>query len=98
MAITRPVTKTKISTVGWGIPITDEVNRLSALPVAPTPTAWTAFTFLNGWTGATGGYPIAGYRRIGDMVYMRGRISGGTMGQPMFNLPAGFRPPYLYTY
>lgn len=29
MAITRPVTKTLISTTQWGIPITDEVNRLT---------------------------------------------------------------------
>lgn len=29
MAIARPVTRTTISTTGWGIPITDEVNRLT---------------------------------------------------------------------
>ena len=31
MVIARPVTKTMVATVGWGIPITDEVNRLTGL-------------------------------------------------------------------
>lgn len=40
MAIDRPVTKTIISTVAWGIPITDEVNRLTAWQQANAKVAW----------------------------------------------------------
>lgn len=40
MAIQRPITKSLISTTGWGIPITDEVNRLSAWQLANPKVAW----------------------------------------------------------
>lgn len=40
MAIQRPITKTLISTVGWGIPVTDEVNRLSAWQLANPRVPW----------------------------------------------------------
>jgi hypothetical protein len=33
------------------------------------------------------------YRKVGDMVELRGVIRGGTAGTVAFTLPAGFRPP-----
>ena len=89
MAIVRPVTKTKIATVSWGIPITDEVNRMTPLVVAPT--AWTALTLTNGWV-VVGGWQVPQYRKIGDIVYLRGLMQSGTFNSTAATLPAGFRP------
>lgn len=104
MVIARPVTKTKISTVGWGIPVTDAVNALETMPARVasleafktfwTPTAWVAVTFQNGWASQSG-YGPASYRKIGDVIYTRGLIWGGSASVSAFTLPAGFRPPYL---
>jgi hypothetical protein len=94
MAINRPVTKTIISTTAWGIPITDQVNAnttdIAALKAVP---AWTGVTFSNGWSNFGTGYQLAQYRKVGDMVYVRGTITGGAAGTIAFTLPTGFRPP-----
>jgi hypothetical protein len=91
MAIVRPVTKTKIQTVEWGIPITDEVNRLTTLTAVG---AWTNAVLQNGWVNLGAGWPTAQYRKVNDMVHIRGMVGNGTAaGAPIFTLPAGFRPP-----
>jgi len=87
MAIPIPVTQTKIATVPWGIPITNEVNRLTTVT---TPSVWTNLTLINGWTP---GSPPPAYRKIGDLVYVRGWSSGGAQWSAMYALPVGFRPP-----
>lgn len=56
-------------------------------------TAWTAVTFGAGWSNNIAPYGNAQYRKIGDLVYLRGAIDGGTLGGVAFILPAGFRPP-----
>jgi len=61
-------------------------------------TAWTAPTLLNGWTNTGGTYQVAQYRLFGDLVQLRGRIAGGTVGQTIFTLPAGFCPPAAVTF
>ncbi|MET0785604.1 MAG: hypothetical protein ABWY25_02735, partial [Paenisporosarcina sp.] len=76
----------------WGIPITNEVNRLTGLVDARVPTAWTNLTMQNGWFNP-GSYNIAQYRKVGDIVYLRGVINGTLNSLPAFTLPAGFRPP-----
>ena len=68
-------------------------NGSPALPIPTTPPAWTAPTFQNGWSQYAG-YTQVGYRKIGDMVYLRGLITGGTNNAAMFTLPVGFRPPW----
>lgn len=57
------------------------------------PTAWTAPAFLNGWANIGGAFQVAQYRRVGDVVELRGVIAGGTIGLACFQLPVGFRPP-----
>jgi len=90
MAIVRPVTKTLISVPNWGVPITDEVNRLTTLTGSNVPSAWTNATLLNGWSNhADGGLQ---YRKVGDIVYIRGRIVGVLNFTSAWNIPAGFRP------
>jgi hypothetical protein len=56
------------------------------------PPAWIAPTFQNGWGDFGGGFVTAGYRKIGDIVYLRGFISGGTIAAACFTLPLGYRP------
>ena len=56
-------------------------------------TPWTAVTFQNGWVNYGGVYQTAQYRRVGDIVYLRGFIAGGTINAAAFTLLAGFRPP-----
>ena len=93
MAISRPTTKTKISTTEWGWPITDAVNAnstdIAALKAATAVTAWVNCTMQNGWVA----YSVApAYRKVGDIVYLRGNANGGTKNTVVFTLPVGFRP------
>jgi hypothetical protein len=56
---------------------------------AQSDTGWTAVTsFFNSYTGS--GSPA--YRKINNVVYLRGRVSGGGANSLAFNLPAGYRP------
>lgn len=92
MAINRPSTKTIISTATWGVPITDEVNLLrtdvNALKAVPS---WTAMSLVNGWAAAAVRMDPQ-YRKTGDIVYLRGVVSGGTPGSTISTLPSGYRP------
>lgn len=54
--------------------------------------AWVAPTLLNSWVNTGSGLVVAGYRKIGDVVSLKGTVSTGTLGSIIFNLPAGFRP------
>lgn len=67
----------------WGNSVADAIN----------PTAWTAPSFLNSWVNFGGVYQVAQYRKINDMVYVRGLVKSGTITADMFVLPVGFRPP-----
>lgn len=64
-----------------------------AVLIDPTP-AWIAPTLLNGWVNFGSGFNPAGYRKIGDVVSLRGLLTTGSTSVPMFNLPAGYRPAY----
>ena len=98
MAINPPVSKTIINSATWGIPITNEVNRLTTAQQAGVPTAWTNLTLQNGWVNVGGAQPLAMYRKVADMVYLRGRIASGTLNTAMFTMPVGFRPLALHTF
>jgi hypothetical protein len=91
MAINRPVTKTIISTPDWGIPITDEVNRLTTWQLAQVPTVWYTLVLANGWSMAAVNMNPQ-YRKWGDLVNIRGTVSGGAPGTAISTLPTGFRP------
>lgn len=59
------------------------------------PTPWVAPTLLNGWVNYGNPWQNVQYRRIGDIVTIRGLATAGTVtsGTIIFNLPVGFRPP-----
>lgn len=63
--------------------------------VSYTPTAWTAATLQNGWVNLSAGFATAAYRKVGDMVQLRGLVRSGTVdaNTPILTLPAGSRPP-----
>lgn len=96
MAIARPTTKTKISTTEWGWPVTDAVNLnttdIAALKSATAVGAWVDFSFQNGWINDPGTQSCQ-YRKIGDIVYLRGRCKGGAISSVITTFPVGFRPP-----
>ena len=63
-----------------------------ALAVPATPPAWTPCSLTNGWKN-NAAEQAAQYRKIGDVVTLRGPIDGGSLQGVAFTLPAGFRPP-----
>ena len=71
-------------------------NSAPALPVPTTYQSWTPVTFQNNWVNfdANGARAVQ-YRRVGDIVSLRGMMKGGTVAYSTaaFALPAGFRPP-----
>jgi hypothetical protein len=98
MAIPIPVTKTLIATVPWGIPITNEVNRLGPLVDGRTPTAWVNLTLTNGWTNAGGASQPVGVAKGSNALWLRGGMNAGTVGLPFATLPAGYRPVGTFTF
>lgn len=55
------------------------------------PDPWTNVTsFLNGWVNFDANRK-ARYYRANGRVYLEGIIKSGTMNQPAFNLPPGYR-------
>lgn len=62
-------------------------------PATLTP-AWTALPGASGWTNYGVGYSTGGYRKIGDIVYLRGLVKKATTPVGAIGtLPSGFRPP-----
>ncbi|MEH6413896.1 hypothetical protein [Pseudomonas sp. CGJS7] len=53
---------------------------------------WQAPAFNAPWSNYGSGYTLAGFRRNGDRVELRGLIKGGGGGTVAFVLPIGFRP------
>lgn len=53
---------------------------------------WNAAVYQNSWRDYGGGWEGAGYRKIGDIVYIRGLVAGVTGSTVIFTLPVGYRP------
>lgn len=53
---------------------------------------WITPTLLNGWTQYSSEFPL-GYRKCAGHLQLKGIVQGGTIGQPIMALPAGYRPP-----
>ena len=72
--------------------LADHATRKSYVDGLASPSAWTAVTFQNSWTDLGGVDQTAQYRKIGDVVHLRGMITSGVMSSSAFTLPVGFRP------
>jgi len=59
-----------------------------------TMTPWWGPSYLNAWRDYDAGvrYGPGGYRKINNVVYMRGILAAGTVPAAAFILPVGFRP------
>lgn len=53
---------------------------------------WTNATTQNSWVG---GATTPGFLKAGNIVYLRGSVTGGTSGNAAFTLPTGYRPSQL---
>lgn len=83
-------------TVGAAVTSITNANILDRRVSAPAKaTAWTAPTLLNSWVNFGTTFQVAGYRKVGDVVALRGMIKNGTVAglTVLFTLPSGFRPP-----
>lgn len=52
---------------------------------------WLIGTLQNGWVSGYGGDAVR-YAKNGNILHIDGTVTGGTVGQPIFTLPAGYRP------
>ena len=53
---------------------------------------WIAPTLLNGWINYGAPFDPITYRKIGNIVFVRGLAKNGTLPGIIFTLPAGYRP------
>lgn len=54
---------------------------------------WTGFSFGSGWTNYGGGYQDAQYKKVGDLVFLRGHVKRTSgVSTTMSTLPSGYRP------
>lgn len=97
---------TQSSTV-WEVPLATVVvaNGVSTIAAGavfdarkfagPWDTTWTPFALVNSWVPYGSPYVTPAYRRIGDVVELRGLTKDGvtTLGTTICTLPVGFRPP-----
>jgi hypothetical protein len=70
----------------WGNSVADAIN----------PSAWTAVTFQNSWVDFGATYQSVEYRKVNDLVEVRGFMKSGTLAVTAFTLPVGFRPPAAF--
>lgn len=62
--------------------------------VDPTP-AWNTLTLTSPWANYGGAWQVAQYRKVGDIVYLRGLIANTTNQlSTLATLPAGYRPTF----
>ena len=94
--------RVQASAGSWGSAATPWIASISvedittAMPVG-LATPWIAPTLLNGWANLGAPWQVAQYRKVGDIVYLRGVITNPTpvatnASSGMFTLPTGFRP------
>lgn len=57
---------------------------------------WTAVTFQNSFSNISGAAACSYIKDAGGMVRLKGGGTGGTAGNVMFTLPAGYRPSNNY--
>lgn len=73
--------------------VAEDITGTAAPTGAYYEALWTPVTtFTNSWVNYGGTYPPAAYRKINDLVYLRGLIKSGTISTSAFTLPVGYRP------
>lgn len=70
-----------------------DMNGNDILDIGTIGGAWTALSYNSGWTDLGGGYQAGKYKKVGDLVIVRGfvvRYSGSS--DQIATLPIGYRP------
>lgn len=62
------------------------------LPSNTGPLPWTAPTLTNGWVNRGSPDRLAGVKKVGGRVRIRGAVEDGTPGTQIFQLDVGYRP------
>ncbi len=72
----------------------EDVGPVSLAAAVPNPTpAWINMTLGSGWSNL-GGWQAAQYRKVGDVVQLRGLITSAGTGVGIWSsIPAGYGPP-----
>ena len=60
------------------------------------PEAWTQPTLVNSWVDYGAPNAFIAYRKVGDIVQLRGTAKNGTLNTTAFTLPVGYRPSASY--
>jgi hypothetical protein len=68
-------------------------SALTDIVTQVNPSAWTALPYGANWTDLGAGYQVGQYRKIGDIVYLRGSVmQSATASLVIATFPVGFRP------
>jgi hypothetical protein len=59
---------------------------------------WTQPTLVNSWVDYGGSNALLAYRKVGDVVQLRGTGKDGTLNTTAFTLPVGYRPTASYRF
>lgn len=80
--------------MGQALALAEQIEQARQMGVLRPHRNWIPVrTFLNGWTNFAGGFAVAAFTKDDyGMVYLRGLIKSGTIGQDIFILPSGFNP------
>ena len=71
------------------------INALQAWNRSLTTIQWRAPTLQNSWVYFGSPHEPPGYYKDATgRVWIRGLVKSGTLGSPIFTLPAGYEPPY----
>lgn len=68
-------------------------TRVDILESLTTPTEWTNVTYVNSWADAAPSLAVQ-YRKIGDIVYLRGSAMHPTDGRGLSICVLPYTPPY----
>lgn len=63
-------------------------------PITPNDSGWLNLALATGWSNTGGDWAALSYRKLGDIVYLRGQVgtTTGTTDRLIATLPASFRP------
>lgn len=79
--------------VGSVITYIDEGRGIPIVLGSSGVSGWTQATLVNSWVNYGLTWDTAAYRKVGDIVYLRGLVKNGSIPGAIFTLPSGYRPP-----
>lgn len=92
--VTPAGTKRAVETHSLVRSVNGQTGDVEINATASEDSGWIEPSLLNGITNVGGNFQVARYRKINNMVYIEGRVTGGdnNITNTVFRLPTGFRP------